>query len=72
MYLEGAVLIGTRVVAILIGAVIAAAMAFGFGARWYVSLPAAVAVYLIMRYAGWLYGEQQRAQAFLDEHRRTD
>jgi hypothetical protein len=44
---------GIRIVAIAIGALIAAELQYGLGMQWYVSVPLGILGYLVARYIGW-------------------
>jgi hypothetical protein len=52
---------GIRIVAIAIGALIAAELQYGLGMQWYASVPLGVLGYLAARYIGWAITERRAA-----------
>ena len=53
-------MMGIRIVAILVGIVIAFTLGYWLDVRWYVSIPSAVIGYLVARYIGWAINESRR------------
>jgi hypothetical protein len=50
---------GIRIIAIAIGALIAAELQYGLGMQWYVSVPLGVLGYLAARSIGWAITERR-------------
>ncbi len=49
-----------RIVAILVGVAITFAIQNGLDARWYVSVPAGIVGYVVVRFIGWALNAHKR------------
>jgi hypothetical protein len=56
----GAPIMDVRIVAILVGVAITFAIQNGLGARWYVSVPAGIVGYVVVRFIGWAINAHKR------------